>query len=160
MRIEVNVCLVNNIYLYAFYGFLIYQEYNKTIERCNLLKEERKWEYFGYKSLIDELNFKISFFEFSYYKKCLLLIGDNDNVDKKHYDYIYKIGENSEKDEINEFTFNLNDSNNVFKDKLFLPIDDDRTVNIPLIIGEEIKILILNTNTGNIINKNYDNSIP
>jgi hypothetical protein len=40
-----------------------------------------------------------------------------------------------------------------------LPIDDDRTVNIPLIIGEEIKILILNTNTGNIINKNYDNSI-
>ena len=50
MRIEVNVCLVNNIYLYAFYGFLIYQEYNKTIERCNLLKEERKWEYFGYKS--------------------------------------------------------------------------------------------------------------
>ena len=53
MRIEVNVCLVNNIYLYAFYGFLIYQEYNKTIERCNLLKEERKWEYFGYKSSID-----------------------------------------------------------------------------------------------------------
>ena len=41
MRIEVNVCLVNNIYLYAFYGFLIYQEYNKTIERCNLLKEEK-----------------------------------------------------------------------------------------------------------------------
>ncbi len=46
MRIEVNVCLVNNIYLYAFYGFLIHQEYNKIIERCNLLKEERKWEYF------------------------------------------------------------------------------------------------------------------
>ena len=40
MRIEVNVCLVNNIYLYAFYGFLIHQEYNKIIERCNLLKEE------------------------------------------------------------------------------------------------------------------------
>ena len=68
MRIEVNVCLVNNIYLYAFYGFLIHQEYNKTIERCNLLKEERKWEYFGYKSSIDELNYKISFFEISYYK--------------------------------------------------------------------------------------------
>ncbi len=68
MRIEVNVCLVNNIYLYAFYGFLIHQEYNKIIERCNLLKEERKWEYFGYKSSIDELNFKISFFEISYYK--------------------------------------------------------------------------------------------
>ena len=118
-------------------------------------------EYFEYKSSIDELNFKISFFGISYYKNNdLLLIGGNDNGDNKHYDYIYKIGENSEKDEINEFTFNLNDSNNVFKDKLFLPIDDDTAVNIPLIIGEEIKILILNTNTGNIINKNYDNSIP
>ena len=67
-RSECTLCLVNNMYLYAFYGFLIHQEYNKTIERCNLLKEERKWEYFGYKSSIDELNFKISFFEISYYK--------------------------------------------------------------------------------------------
>jgi hypothetical protein len=160
-RSECTLCLVNNMYLYAFYGFLIHQEYNKTIERCNLLKEERKWEYVEYNCSFDELNFKISFFGISYYKNNdLLLIGGNDNGDKKHYDYIYKIGENGEKDEINEFNFNLNESNNVFKDKLFLPIDDDIAVNIPLIIGEEIKILILNTNTGNIINKNYDNSIP
>ena len=41
-RSECTLCLVNNMYLYAFYGFLIHQEYNKTIERCNLLKEERK----------------------------------------------------------------------------------------------------------------------
>jgi hypothetical protein len=160
IRSECTLCLVNNMYLYAFYGFLIHQEYNKTIERCNLLKEERKWEYVECKSSIDEANFKISFFGISYYNSNdLLLIGGNDNGDEKHYDYIYKIGENDEKDEINEFKCNLNDSNNVFRDKLFLPIDDDNAVNIPLIIGEEIKILILNTNTGNIINKNYDNSI-
>ena len=159
-RSECTLCLVNNMYLYAFYGFLIHQDYNKTIERCNLLKEERKWEYVEYKNSIDELNFKISFFGISYYENNeLLLIGDNDIGDKKHYDYIYKIGENGEKDEINEFTFNLNDSNNVFKDKLFLPIDEDQAVNIPLIIGEEIRILILNTYTRNIIIKNYDNSI-
>ena len=127
----------------------------------NLLKEERKWEYVECKSSIDEANFKISFFGISYYNSNdLLLIGGNDNGDEKHYDYIYKIGENGEKDEINEINCNLNDSNNVFRDKLFLPIDDDNAVNIPLIIGEEIKILILNTNTRNIIIKNYDNSIP
>ena len=160
-RSECTLCLVNNMYLYAFYGFLIHQEYNKTIERCNLLKEERKWEYVECKSSIDEANFKISFFGISYYNSNdLLLIGGNDNGDEKHYDYIYKIGENGEKDEINEINCNLNDSNNVFRDKLFLPIDDDNAVNIPLIIGEEIKILILNTNTRNIIIKNYDNSIP
>ena len=43
-RSECSLCLVNNTYLYAFYGFLIHQEYNKTIERCNLLKEKREWE--------------------------------------------------------------------------------------------------------------------
>ena len=158
---ECTLCLVNNMYLYAFYGFLIHQEYNKTIERCNLLKEERKWEYVEYKTSFDEINFKLSFFGISYFKhNDLLLIGGNDNGDDKHYDYIYKIGENGEKDEINEFNCNLNEQNNVFRDKLFMPIDDDRAVNIPLIIGEEIKILILDTNKGNIIVQNYDNSIP
>ena len=44
-RSECTLCLVNNMYLYAFCGFLIHQEYNITIERCNLLKEKRKWEY-------------------------------------------------------------------------------------------------------------------
>ena len=158
---ECTLCLVNNMYLYAFYGFLIHQEYNKTIERCNLLKEDRKWEYVEYKTSFDEINFKLSFFGISYFKhNDLLLIGGNDNGDDKHYDYIYKIGENGEKDEINEFNCNLNEQNNVFRDKLFMPIDDDRAVNIPLIIGEEIKILILDTNKGNIIVQNYDNSIP
>jgi len=158
---ECTLCLVNNMYLYAFYGFLIHQEYNKTIERCNLLKEDRKWEYVEYKTSFDEINFKLSFFGISYFKhNDLLLIGGNDNGDDKHYDYIYKIGENGEKDEINEFNCNLNEQNNVFRDKLFMPIDDNRAVNIPLIIGEEIKILILDTNKGNIIVQNYDNSIP
>ena len=160
-RSECTLCLVNNMYLYAFYGFLIHQEYNKTIERCNLLKEERKWEYVEYKSSIDETNFKISFFGISYYNNNdLLLIGGNDNGDEKYYNYIYKIGENGENDEINEFNSNLNDSNSVFRDKLFMPIAEDRTVNIPLIIGEEIRILILDTNTGNITVQNYDDSTP
>lgn len=160
-RSECTLCLVNNMYLYAFYGFLIHQEYNKTIERCNLLKEERKWEYVEYKSSIDETNFKISFFGISYYNNNdLLLIGGNDNGDEKYYNYIYKIGENGENDEINEFNSNLNDSNSVFRDKLFMPIAEDRAVNIPLIIGEEIKILILDTNTGNITVQNYDDSTP
>jgi len=160
-RSECTLCLVNNMYLYAFYGFLIHQEYNKTIERCNLLKEERKWEYVEYKTSIDETNFKISFFGISYYNNNdLLLIGGNDNGDEKYYNYIYKIGENGENDEVNEFNNNLNDSNSVFRDKLFMPIDDDRAVNIPLIIGEEIRILILDTNTGNITVQNYDDSTP
>ena len=160
-RSECSLCLVNNTYLYAFYGFVIHQEYNKSIERCNLLREKREWEYVDYKILIEnsETNFKISFFGISYFNNNeILLIGGDDNGDEKHYDYIYKIGENGQKDEIKEFNCNLNDSNNVFRDKLFMPIDDNRSVNIPLIVGEEIRVFILETNTGNITIQNYKNS--
>ena len=160
-RSESSLCLVNNTYLYAFYGFVIHQEYNKSIERCNLLREKREWEYVDYKNAIEnsENNFKISFFGISYFNNNqILLIGGDDNGDEKHYDYIYKIGENGERDEIKEFNCNLNDSNNVFRDKLFMPIDYNSSVNIPLIFGEEIRVFILDTNTGNITIQNYKNS--
>ena len=158
-RSECSLCLVNNTYLYAFYGFLIHQEYNKTIERCNLLRENREWEYVEPKNTIEnsEINFKISFFGISYFNNDdILLIGGDDNGDEKHYDYLYKIGKNGESDEIKEFNCNLNDSNNVFRDKLFMPIDYNTSVNIPLIVGEEIRIFLLNTNTGNINIQNYN----
>ena len=72
-RCEATLCLVNNIYLYAFYGFFLHKDYNNSIERCNLLKEERKWEdiYAVEKSA---LRFKPSFFAISYFKNDLLLI--------------------------------------------------------------------------------------
>jgi len=158
IRCECTLCLVNNIYLYAFYGFLINQEYIKTIERCNLLKEERKWEYVEYKNVSDQ-NLNISFFGISYFSENeIILIGGNDNGDDNHYDYIYKIGENGEDDEIKEYYCNLMDTNNVFREKLFLPIDNNKSVNIPLIIGDRIKILLLDTNTGKIDMQNYVNS--
>jgi len=160
IRSESTLCLINNMYLYAFYGFLINQEYIKTIERCNLLKEERKWEYVDYKNT-NENNLSISFFGISYFSENeIILIGGNDNGDEKHYDYIYKIGENGEDDEIKEFDCKLMDTNNVFREKLFMPIDNDKSVNIPLIIGDDIKILILNTNTGIIGMQNYVNPFP
>ena len=161
-RSESSLCLVNNTYLYVFYGFVIHQEYNKSIERCNLLREKREWEYVDFINTIEnsETNFKISFFGISYFNNNqILLIGGDDNGDEKHYDYIYKIGENGERDEIKEFNCNLNDSNNVFRDKLFMPIDYYSSVNIPLIVGEEIRVFILDTNTGNITIQNYKNSL-
>jgi hypothetical protein len=160
-RSECSLCLVNNTYLYAFYGFLIHQEYNKTIERCNLLKEKREWENVDYNNTIEnsEINFKISFFGISYFNNNeILLIGGDDDGNGKHYDYIYKIGENGERDEIKEFNCNLIDSNNVFRDKSFMLIDYNKSVNIPLIVGEEIRIFILDTNTGDITIQNYNNS--
>ena len=156
IRGECTLCLVNNMYLYAFYGFLLYQEHITTIERCNLLKGERKWEYVNINEK-NGVNFNPSFFGVSYFKNDeILLIGSNDNGDEKYFDYIYKIGKNEdEKDDIVEFKCNLNENNRVFKEKFFMPINDYESVNIPLIIGEDIKIYILNTNNGEITIENY-----
>ena len=157
---ECTLWLDNNIYLYAFWGFLLHQEYNISIERCNLLKEERKWDYvyINEKSIP---NIRLSFFAISYFNDDkILLIGGNDNGDEKRYDYIYKIGNNDEeKDEIEEYKCNIDENNSVFKDKLFMPVEEDKSVNIPLIIGDDIKMYILDTNNAEITVKNYEEII-
>ena len=159
-RSECTLCLVNNIYLYAFWGFLLHQEYNISIERCNLLKEERKWDYV-YINEKSVPNIRLSFFAISYFNDDkILLIGGNDNGDEKRYDYIYKIGNNDEeKDEIEEYKCNIDENNSVFKDKLFMPVEEDKSVNIPLIIGDDIKMYIIDTNNGEITVKNYEEII-
>ena len=156
-RSECTLCLVNNTYLYAFCGFLIHQEYNTTIERCNLLREKRKWEYIILNEK-EEFNLNPSFFGISYFKDDqILLIGSNDNGSENHYDYIYKSGINDEeKDKIDEFKCNLIEPNIIFKEKLFLPIEENKAINIPLIIGEEIKAFILDTDTGDITIEKYE----
>jgi len=160
-RSECTLCLVNNIYLYAFCGFLIHQEFNLTIEKCNLLKEERKWEYVNLPEKKD-FNLKPSFFGVSYFKNDeILLIGGNDNGDNIHFDYLYKIGKNEEeKDDIEEFNCNLNEVNSsIFRDKLFMPIGNNKSVNIPLIIGEDIKVFILDTENGKISTQSYGETL-
>ena len=158
-RSESTLCLVNNVYLYAFCGFLLHQNFINTIERCNLLKEERKWDFVN---IIEKngLNFKPSFFGISYFRNDneILLIGGNDNGDEKHFDYIYKIGENEEdKDQIDNFNCKLNEDNSVYRDKLFMLIDDKISANIPLIIGDDIKIYILDLYKGEVLIKKYSN---
>ena len=157
IRCECTLCLVNNTYLYAFYGFLLHQDYNNSIERCNLLKEERKWENIN---VIEKcaVKFKPSFFAISYFlNDNLLLIGGNDTGEDERNDYIYKFGkEENQKDEIEDYKFELKENLNIFKDKLFMPLDNNKAVNIPLIIGGEIKVIILDTENGEVTSFNND----
>jgi len=157
IRCECTLCLVNNMYLYAFCGFLLHKDYNNSIERCNLLKEERKWE------KIDtiekcKIKFKSSFFGISYFKENeLILIGGNDTGEEERSDYLYKFGkEENEKDEIEEYKFDLKDKICIFKDKLFMPTNDNKAINIPLIIGDEIKVIIFDMETGEVISTDFN----
>ena len=155
-RCEATLCLVNNIYLYAFYGFFLHKDYNNSIERCNLLKEERKWEdiYAVEKSA---LRFKPSFFAISYFKNDLLLIGGNDAGEEERYDYLYKLeNEENKKDEIMDYKLDLKVKINIFRDKFFMPIENNKAVNIPLTVGGEIKIIIFDTQNGDITSYDYN----
>ena len=151
IRCECTLCLVNNMYLYAFCGFIPKKDYNNSIERCNLFKENRSWE------KIDtiercKIKFNPSFFAISYYQNNdLILIGGNDQGEAERADYIYKIAkEENEKDEIEEYKFDLQDKVSIFKDKLFVPTMDNKAINIPLIIADEIKVVIFDRENGEV----------
>ena len=159
IRCESTLCLVNNTYLYAFFGFVLHQEYNKNIERCNLLKEKRIWEYVNYQ-VNDGINLKLSFFGITYFKENeLLLIGGNDNDnDEKKFDYHYTIAQNEdEKDIITEYDSELKENSIVFREKLFHPIAENKAINIPTIIGDNIKIFIFESGKINILKNQEQN---
>ena len=159
IRCESTLCLVNNTYLYAFFGFVLHQEYNKNIERCNLLKEKRKWEYVNYQ-VKEGINLKLSFFGIIYPKENeLLLIGGNDNDnDEKRFDYHYTIAQNEdEKDIITEYDSELKENSIVFREKLFHPIAENKAINIPTIIGDNIKIFIFESGKINIMKNQEQN---
>ena len=150
-RCEPALCLANNNYLYAFCGFHPFKDFNNNIERCDLLKKKRQWEIIGL-----SINITASFFGISFYKdNDILLISSKDNVDEDNKNYTVKIGNDEDTpDEIKETVLQFNGVR-TFKDKLFYPMFDNFCVNIPMNIGKNKTVLLLETNTGNIECKHY-----
>ena len=98
-------------------------------------------------------NITHSFFGVSYFQNNeILLIASKDNPDDEYKSYVLKIGSEDDDtpDEINERVISYNEVR-VFKDKLFYPLFDEVSVNLPLIIGDNIEALSLESNSGNII---------
>ena len=154
LRNECTLCMVNNIYLYAFCGFYIHQTFNCTVERCNLRKKERKWEFVKFD--MKNKGFISSFFAVSYYKNDNIILIGGDSVEDINKSYIIKLGkEENENDEIDEF--DLGDKKfGVFRDKFFNPINNNYSINIPLAYGEHIQLLLLNMENGEIEQKEYN----
>ena len=154
LRNECTLCLVNNIYLYAFCGFYIHQSFNCTVERCNLRKKERKWEFVKFN--MKNKGFISSFFAVSYYKNENIILIGGDSVEDINKSYIIKLGkEENENDEIDEFDLGEKKFG-VFRDKFFNPINNNFSINIPLAYGEHIQTLLLNMDNGEIEQKEYN----
>lgn len=157
MRNECSLCMVNNTYLYCFFGFLLHQTFNCTVERCNLRKNLRIWEYVQFNTN-ENMQFIPSFFCASYYKNNeIILFGGNDSIEETNKSYIVKIRmEEDNLDEINELSNFDGEKLGVFRDKLFTPIDNNYAINIPLIYGENIQLLFFNMDSGEIERKDYN----
>ena len=151
-RCECSLCMVNNIYLYAFCGFLLHQTFNNTIERCNLRREKRKWEIVNY-TLENNIQFNPSFFGVGYCNDKILLLGGNENPEEKNKNYIITLSQNGD-DVINEFNLNK-EIISVYREKFFIPISQTKSVNIPLIFNQP-EVLYLNINDGIIESKEFE----
>ena len=155
-RSECSLCMVNDIYLYAFCGFLIHQNFINSIERCNLRKQIRKWEMVNYK-LENKVIFNPSFFGVGYYKDKILLLGGNENNEEKNDNYIISIGINGNEDSIEDFSSN-EQFINVYREKFFIPFNNDYSLIIPL-ISNNSQVLFLNNEEGKITRKEYNDYI-
>ena len=155
-RSECSLCMVNDIYLYAFCGFLIHQNFINSIERCNLRKQIRKWEMVNYK-LENNVIFNPSFFGVGYYKDKILLLGGNENNEEKNDNYIISIGINGNEDSIEDFSSN-EQFINVYREKFFIPFNNDYSLIIPL-ISNNSQVLFLNNEEGKITRKEYNDYI-
>lgn len=146
---ETTLCLVNDTFLYSFYGFIFQSDFTKNIERCNLRKQNREWNYVFCKE--NSIIPKVSFFGVSYYHNSdneILLIGGNDSKSQENYNYVLKLpNEESNIFEIEEFG-KQDDFVVVFREKLFIPVGENIAVNIPLVTGEEYQLFTINTETG------------
>lgn len=155
LRNECTLFMVNNIYLYAFCGFYLHQTFNCTVEKCNLRKKERRWDFVKF-NMKENLGFISSFFGVSYFKNDNIILIGGDSIEEMNKSYVIKVGnDENDFDEINEI--NLGDKKyGVFRDKFFTPIDNNFSVNIPLIYGEHVQILFLNMENGEIEKKEYN----
>ena len=155
LRNECTLFMVNNIYLYAFCGFYLHQTFNCTVEKCNLRKKERKWDFVKF-NMKENLGFISSFFGVSYFKNDNIILIGGDSIEEMNKSYIIKVGnDENDFDEINEINLG-NRKYGVFRDKFFTPIDNNYSINIPLIYGEHVQILFLNMENGEIEIKQYN----
>ena len=144
-RCEPSLILVNEKFLYSFFGFHLYESFINTIERCNLNRKRRKWEMINYR-LSNTPNLAKSFFGVSYVENNIILVSDKENQNDLKPNYILSPG----KDNIDTITDEgiLNSkSSRLFGEKFFIPFTEQESINMAFKSGEP-KIFIVNNING------------
>ena len=144
-RCEPSLILVNDKYLYSFFGFHLYESFNNTIERCNINRKNRRWEMVNYK-LSNTPNLVKSFFGVSYVGNNIILVSDKENQNDLKPNYILSPGKDNI-DTISDEGILNSRSSRLFGEKFFIPFTEQESINMAFKSGEP-KIFIVNNING------------
>ena len=146
-RCEPSLILVNNKFLYAIFGFHLYESFINTIERCNIHKRRRDWENVEYK-LSNTPNLVRGFFGVTYVGNNILLVSDKENQNDLKPNYVLTPGKGNI-DTISEEGILNSRSSRLFAEKFFIPFTENESMNLAFKSGEP-KIFIVNNDNGGI----------
>ena len=144
-RCEPSLILVNDKYLYSFFGFHLYESFINTIERCNINRKNRRWEMVNYK-LSNTPNLVKSFFGVSYVGNNIILVSDKENQNDLKPNYILSPGKDNI-DTISDEGILNSRSSRLFGEKFFIPFTEEESINMAFKSGEP-KIFIVNNING------------
>ena len=144
-RCEPSLILVNEKYLYTFFGFHLYESFINSIERCNINRKHRQWEMVNYK-LSNTPNLAKAFFGVSYVGNNILLLSDKENQNDLKSNYLLVPGQTN-CDTINDEGILNSKSTRLFGEKFFIPFTEEESINLAFKSGEP-KIFIVNNING------------
>ena len=144
-RCEPSLILVNNKFLYAIFGFHLYDSFINTIERCNIYKRRRNWENVEYK-LSNTPNLVKAFFGVSYVSNNIILVSDKEGQNDLKPNYILSPGTGNI-DTISDEGILNSRSSRLFAEKFFIPFTETESINLAFKSGEP-KIFIINNENG------------
>ena len=146
-RCEPSLILVNNKFLYAIFGFHLYESFINTIERCNLHRKKREWEMVDYK-LSNTQSIARAFFGVSYVSNNIILLSDKESQNDLKPNYILSPGRGNI-DTISDEGILNSRSSRLFAEKFFIPFTETESINLAFKSGEP-KIFIVNNENGSI----------
>ena len=144
-RCEPSLILVNEKYLYTFFGFHLYESFINSIERCNINRKHRQWEMVNYK-LSNTPNLAKAFFGVSYVGNNILLLSDKENQNDLKPNYLLVPGQ-ANCGTINDEGILNSKSTRLFGEKFFIPFTEEESINLAFKSGEP-KIFIVNNING------------
>ena len=130
-RNECTLFCMNNSILYAFGGSKDDGTYLKNVEKCNLRRNERKWEMVNFKTS-GNINFQDCFYVPILKNDNNLILFSTNECESNNYDNILFDVENEDNPTISNFKSDVKIID-VCPEKIFHPIGEDTYVLIPLI---------------------------